>query len=76
MLELQTARAPVPASRGSTRVAENAVDHFLVESERRVIMHCQKLLRTPNLPAEDRRRLARLLAEAEGRLQELASIQN
>jgi hypothetical protein len=55
---------------------ENPVDRFLVESERRVIVHCQKLLRAPNLLLEDRRRVERLLAEAEGRLQELASIQN
>jgi hypothetical protein len=66
----------MPPSRRSTRVAEKPVDRFLVESERRVIVHCQKLLRTPNLLVEDQRRLERLLAEADGRLQELASIQN
>jgi hypothetical protein len=76
MLELQTAIRPMPASRRSTRVAEKPVDHFLAESERWVIVHCKKLLRTPNLLVEDRRRLERLLAEADGRLQELASIQN
>jgi len=76
MMELQTAIKPMPASRRSIRVADNPVDRFLVERERRVIVHCQKLLRAPNLPVEDQRRLERLLAEAEGRLQELASIQN
>jgi hypothetical protein len=55
---------------------ENLVERFLMESERRVIVHCQKLLCAPNLLAEDQRRLERLLAEAEGRLHELASIQN
>lgn len=67
---------PMPASRTSIQVADNSVDRFLVESERRVIVHCQKLLRAPNLSVEDQRHLERLLAEAEGRLQELASIQN
>jgi hypothetical protein len=76
MLELQTAIRPMSVSRRPTRAAEKPVDRFLVESERRVIVHCQKLLRTPNLLVEDQRRLERLLAEADGRLQELASIQN
>jgi hypothetical protein len=76
MLELQTAIRPMSVSRRPTRAAEEPVDRFLVESERRVIVHCQKLLRTPNLLVEDQRRLERLLAEADGRLQELASIQN
>jgi hypothetical protein len=35
-----------------------------------------KIASHPNLPVEDQRRLERLLAEAEGRLQELASIKN
>ena len=76
MLELQATTRPMSASRLLRRVADNPVERFLVESERRVIVHCQKLLRTPYLPVEDRRRLERLLAEAEVRLQELASIQN
>jgi hypothetical protein len=76
MLELQAAPRPMSASRTFARVMENPVERFLVESERRVIVHCQKLLRAPNLLLEDRRPLERLLAEAEGRLQELASIQN
>jgi hypothetical protein len=75
-MEFQAAIRPMPASRTSIQVADNPVDRFLVESERRVIVHCQKLLRAPNLPVEDQRHLERLLAEAEGRLQELASIQN
>ncbi len=76
MLELQAVARPISASRRSKRVVENPVERFLVESERRVIVHCQKLLRGPNLSVEDQRRLERLLAEAEARLQELASIQN
>jgi hypothetical protein len=76
MLKLQSAPRPTSASRRSTRVVENLVERFLMESERRVIVHCQKLLCAPNLLAEDQRRLERLLAEAEGRLHELASIQN
>ena len=76
MLELQAATRPMSVSRRSARVAENPVERFLVESERRVIVHCQKLLDAPNVPVEDQRRLERLLAEAEGRLRELASIQN
>jgi hypothetical protein len=39
-------------------------------------VHCQKLLHDPKAPIEGRRRLEQLPAEAEGRLQELASIQN
>jgi hypothetical protein len=76
MLELQAATTTMSGARRSTRVAENPVERFLVESERRVILHCQKLLHDPNVPVEDQRRLARLLAEAKARLQELASTQN
>ena len=76
MLELQAAPRPMSASRRFTRVVENPVERFLVDSERRVIVHCQKLLDDPKVPIEDRRRLERLLAEAEARLRELASMQN
>jgi hypothetical protein len=40
----------------------------LVESERRVIVHCQKFLEHQSLPIEERRRLLRLIGEAEARL--------
>jgi hypothetical protein len=60
----------------SPRVRENAAERFLVESERRVIVHSQKLLRAPDLSMEERRRLERLIAEAEARLRGPASIQN
>ena len=76
MLELHAATRPLSVSRRPARVVENPVERFLVESERRVIVHCQELLRTPNLLVEDQCRLERLLAEAEGRLPELASVQN
>jgi hypothetical protein len=44
-----------------------------IVSERRVIVHCKKLLDDQNLPTEDIRRLTRLLGEAEARFQDLAS---
>ena len=46
---------------------------FLIESERRVIVHCRKLLDDQNLPTEDHRRLTPMLGQAEARLQDLAS---
>ncbi len=76
MLESQTATRPIVAPRMSPRVRENAAERFLVESERRVIVHSQKLLRAPDLSMEERRRLERLIAEAEARLRGPASIQN
>lgn len=44
---------------------DNPLERFLREGERRVIVHCQNLLRDPNLRIEDQRRLERLLAAAE-----------
>ena len=76
VLESRGATRPVAANRKPPRVAENRVQHFLAESEWRVILHCQKLLQDPKLPVEDRRRVEGLLADAEARLRELASIQN
>jgi hypothetical protein len=49
------------------------VRRFLIERERRVIVHCRKLLDDQNLPTEVHRRLTRLRGEAEARLQDLAS---
>ena len=68
MLKLQSAPRPTSASRKSTRVVENLVERFLMESERRVIVHCQKLLEHQSLPIEEWRRLLRLIGEAEARL--------
>jgi len=53
--------------------AGDQVGRFLIESKRRVIVHCRKLLDDQNLPTEDHRRLTRLLGRAEARLQDLAS---
>lgn len=53
-----------PASRREVR-------QFLVESERRVIVHCQKLIEDENLPAEARRRLTHLIDDAQARLKGL-----
>jgi len=52
--------------------------HLTLPGRERAAGHCalQKLLRSPNLLVVDQHRLERLLAEAEGRLQELTSIQN
>ena len=60
-----------PASRGERPLPET-VRAFLLESERRVFSHCQKLLAQDNLPGDDRRRLLRLAASAEEEMQRLA----
>jgi hypothetical protein len=77
MLELQTAKPPSPSG-WPVRTVDGPARSFLIESERRVVSHCRKLLEDPNLPTEDHRRLTRLLTEAEVRLQGIASrvIQN
>jgi len=49
------------------RQIEDELRSFLIESEQRVIVHCQELLRR-DLPTEDRDRLSRLLHEARARL--------
>ena len=46
---------------------------FLIESERRVIVHCQNLLKRDGLSGEEHDRLARLAREAEAELQRLAA---
>jgi hypothetical protein len=60
-----------PASRGERPLPES-VRAFLMESERRVLLHCQKLLVQDNLPGDQRRRLLRLAAAAEEEIQRLA----
>lgn len=67
MLDLQTRTRPPSV------LPEDQVRRFLIESERRVIVHCQKLLSAPNLTTDQRRRLTRLLGEAEARLDRFAS---
>ncbi|UCF51598.1 MAG: hypothetical protein JSV48_19560 [Bradyrhizobium sp.] len=39
-----------------------------MESEQRVIAHCDRLLRAADLPEQDRTRLSKLRREAEARL--------
>jgi hypothetical protein len=73
MLELQTGTRPPPPSGWFAPSAGDQVRRFLIESERRVIVHCRKLLDDQNLPTEVHRRLTRLRGEAEARLQDLAS---
>lgn len=41
---------------------------FVMESEQRVIAHCDRLLGATDLPEQDRNRLLRLRGEAEARL--------
>ena len=53
-----------PASRGERPLPET-VRAFLIESERRVLLHCQKLLAQDNLPDGERQRLQRLAAAEE-----------
>ncbi len=60
-----------PASQGE-RLLPETVRAFLIESERRVILHCQKLLSQDNLPDGERQRLLRVAAAAEEGMQRLA----
>jgi hypothetical protein len=69
MLELQTATRLPSSSGWVVPPADDQVRRFLIESERRVIVRCRKLLDDQNLPTEERRRLMRLVDEAEARLQ-------
>jgi hypothetical protein len=47
------------------------VQSFLVESQRRVIEHCRRLLQAQDLAAEHRQRLTRLVELTEAELQRL-----
>ena len=49
----------------------NPAQAFLVESERRVILHCEKMLAANDLPDDQRRRLTRIRNEAIDQLQHL-----
>lgn len=60
-----------PASRGE-RPLPQTVRAFLMESERRVFLHCQQLLARENLPDDERQRLMRLAVAAEQEMQRLA----
>jgi hypothetical protein len=60
-----------PAFRGGRPLPES-VRAFLLESERRVLSHCQTLLAQENLPGGERLRLLRLAKAAEEEMQRLA----
>ena len=73
MLELQTGIEPLSPSGWFASSAGDQVRRFLIKSQRRVIVHCRKLLDDQMLRTEERRRLMRLLGEAEGTLRGLTS---
>jgi hypothetical protein len=50
---------------------QNETLAFLLEGERRVISHCERLLAVEELPADDRNRLVRLRDAAAARLGQL-----
>ena len=55
------------------RHLQDGVRAFLIESERRIIVHCQSLLDRHGLSGEERQRLMHLAREAEAELQQLAA---
>jgi hypothetical protein len=73
MLELQTEIGPLSSNERFAPPAADRTRRFLVDSERRVILRCKKLLDDQDLTAEDRRRLTRIVNEAEARFQGLGS---
>jgi hypothetical protein len=72
MFELATPIDPRSPDRPAPRLPDS-VRTFLIESERRVIVHCRSLLGRDGLSDADRRRLTRLASEAEAELQRLAA---
>lgn len=62
-----------PASRGERPPAE-AVRAFLMESERRVLLHCQKMLARDNLAADARQRLLGRAIAAEQEMARLGGL--
>ena len=61
-----------PPARQGERPLPDAVRAFLIKSERRVLLHCQKLLAQDNLPDGERQTLLRLTAAAQEEMQSLA----
>jgi hypothetical protein len=57
---------------GPPLTGRESVRRFLLESERRVMLHCQKMLAANKLTEEQHRRLIRLLDEASDQLRRLA----
>jgi hypothetical protein len=62
-----------PQVSGRDRHLPDGVRAFLIESERRIIVHCQNLLKRDGLSGDERSRLTRLVREAEAELQRLAA---
>jgi len=62
-----------PASWGE-RPLPQTVRGFLVESERRVLLHCQRLLAQQKLAGDERQRLLDLAIAAEQEIQRLAGL--
>lgn len=62
-----------PAFRGERPLPET-VRAFVVESERHVLSHCQRLLARENLPSDERQRLLRLAIAAEQEIERLAGL--
>ncbi|MGY2903396.1 hypothetical protein [Bradyrhizobium sp. URHC0002] len=60
-----------PASQGERPLPET-VRAFLIESERRVLLHCERLLAQDNLADGERQRLLRLSTAAQEEVQRLA----
>jgi len=60
-----------PASRGERPLPETS-RAFLMKSERRVLLHCQKILARDNLAADERQRLLGLATAAEQEIERLA----
>ena len=63
----------LPPTEDSALHGSETARRFLIESERRVIVHCQKLLAANNLPDEHRQRLGRLLEQARDQLRRMAA---
>ena len=60
-----------PAPRGARPLPET-VRVFLMESERRVLMHCRRMLAREKLPTDERQRLVSRAMGAEQEIERLA----
>jgi len=56
----------------SAEPTSQEVRRFLIESERRIVLHCRRLLEARGLALAERHRVSRLLGEAERDLQRLS----
>jgi hypothetical protein len=72
MLAWQPEARSRPSASGNDPPRRN-VARFLIDSEQRVIAHCVALL-AKDVTAEERRRLGRVLAQAETRLRQLRDV--